>query len=110
MVSDASARPGLFTIGYSNHSCETFLNLLRVQGVTAVADVRSSPFIRYNPQYNREVLALALEEAGLHYVFLGQELGARRSEPECYDAGKVRYDRIARTALFQKGLERVRRG
>ena len=100
----------LFTVGHSNHTPEVFLALLQSHQIGAVADVRSSPFSRFNPQYNRDALAAALTAVDIRYVFLGLELGARRSEPECYDSGKARYDLIAKTPLFQRGLERVRRG
>ena len=43
-------------------------------------------------------------------MFLGRELGARSDDPSCYVDGQARYDRIAKTELFQAGLERVRRG
>ena len=100
----------LFTIGHSNHPLDNFLFLLRSHNVTAIADVRSSPFSRYNPQYNREALVDALEDAGIRYVFLGDELGARREEPDCYKGGKAKYDLIAQAPLFRQGLDRVRRG
>ena len=78
--------------------------------MTAVADVRSAPVSRYCPWYDREPLAAALAAEGIRYAFLGRELGARREEPECYAGGVARYDRIARSPLFRRGLERVRRG
>ena len=45
-------------------------------GVTAVADVRSQPYSRLHPQFNREILAGGLEQARIQYAFLGRELGA----------------------------------
>jgi len=51
-----------------------------------------------------------LKIAGVRYVFLGRELGARRTEPECYINGKVSYDRIAAEKVFTEGLERLRKG
>src|SRR5262245_48489594 len=99
--------PTLYTIGHSTHSMEHFTALLQGRGVTAVCDVRSQPYSRYNPQYNRERLKSALEQAGVSYVFLGEELGARRTEPSCYVDGKVQYDRVAQTASFQHGLARL---
>jgi uncharacterized protein (DUF488 family) len=63
-----------------------------------------------NPQFNREPLKDALKGAGISYVFLGRELGARSEDPTCYIDGKVQYDRLARTALFQQGLARVIEG
>ena len=100
----------VFTIGHSTHSKEAFLDLLRLHGVTAVADVRSSPFSRFNPQFNRELLQQWLEANGIHYVFLGRELGARSEDASCYENGRVQYGRLARTPLFQSGLDRVLQG
>ena len=46
----------LLTIGHSNHEMATFIDLLRQHGITLVADVRSSPYSRFNSQFNRETL------------------------------------------------------
>jgi uncharacterized protein (DUF488 family) len=100
----------LFTIGHSDHSTEVLLALLRQHDITAVADVRSLPYSRRHPQFNREAIAAELQQLEIRYVFLGAELGARRSEPECYEDGKARYSLIASSPLFRQGLERIRRG
>jgi uncharacterized protein (DUF488 family) len=100
----------VFTVGHSNHPLEYFIGLLRRHAITALADVRSAPYSRTNPQFNREDLKEAIAAAGISYVFLGKELGARSQDPACYEDGKVRYDRLACTELFRKGLERVREG
>lgn len=97
----------VYTIGHSNHPVDAFLALLKQHRIDAVADVRSAPYSRRHPQYRRENLKAALHEAGVHYVFLGRELGARSEDPSCYIDGKVQYDRLANTALFRSGLERV---
>jgi uncharacterized protein (DUF488 family) len=100
----------IFTIGHSNHPREHFVALLQQHCVTAVCDVRSRPFSRYNPQFNREELQEFLSGCGIKYVFLGAELGARSDDPACFENGKVQYERLARTELFRQGLERVRQG
>ena len=100
----------VFTVGHSNHPLEHFIGLLRRHAITALADVRSKPYSRTNPQFNREGLKEALRAAGIAYVFLGKELGARSEDPACYQYGKVQYNRLARTDVFRKGLERVRDG
>lgn len=101
----------VLTIGHSTHPAEKFLELLRLQGVDAVADVRSSPYSRFNPQFNRDELRTALKTAGIAYVFLGRELGARSDNPACYDtAGQVQYRKLAQTESFQQGLDRVIEG
>ena len=55
----------VFTIGHSTHRTEAFLSLLRQHGVETVADVRSVPFSRFNPQFNREHLERYLQENGI---------------------------------------------
>jgi uncharacterized protein (DUF488 family) len=99
--------PIIFTVGHSTHTQDHFIHLLRQHAVTALCDVRSRPYSRTNPQFNREDLNDALKAAGITYVFLGKELGARSEDPACYVNGQVQYDRLAQTELFKKGLERV---
>ena len=69
----------LFTIGHSTQSGEQFLGLLAQHRISAIGDVRSSPYSARLPQYNREILVQALKSVNIRYVFLGDELGARRS-------------------------------
>lgn len=99
--------PAILTVGHSTQDAEAFTALLRQHSVTAVADVRSSPYSRFNPQFNREALQRHLREKDIAYVFLGEELGARSNDPGCYSGGQVQFDRLARTALFQSGLDRA---
>ncbi len=97
----------LFTIGHSNHSLDHFLELLLAHQVSAIADVRSSPYSKYSPQFNKDVLESALRDANIDYIFLGRELGAHRSEDDCYIDGQAKYDRIAQLPTFRRGLEIV---
>ncbi len=100
----------LFTIGHSTHSAEKVVDLLRQHGITAVADVRSRPYSRMNPQFNREAFTALLKAAGIAYVFLGRELGARTEDRDCYVDGRVQYDLLAQTEFFRVGLDRVMQG
>ena len=100
----------VFTIGHSNVEIGRFVAHLRQHGVQAIADVRSSPYSQYNPQFNRESLQRALEEQHIAYVFLGRELGARRAERECYLEGRADYELIGQTPAFKRGIERVTQG
>lgn len=104
------ARHELFTIGHSNRGLSQFLILLKEQGVTAIADVRSYPQSRRFPHFDRDALKIELRQQSVDYVFMGDELGARRSERDCYVEGKARYELIAKTPAFQRGLVRLRKG
>lgn len=103
-------RQVIYTIGHSNGTSERLIGLFQQHSITAVADVRSQPYSRFNPQFNREVLANSLKNAGLEYVFIGNELGARSEDPTCYRKGQAQYSLIARTALFQSGIARLLSG
>src|SRR5713101_7111495 len=98
----------VLTIGHSTHTIEKFADVLCHNRVTAVADVRSVPYSRFQPQFNRESLSRALKEHGIAYVFLGKELGARSEDKTCYENGRVQYRRLSQTRAFRSGLERVR--
>lgn len=100
----------IFTLGHSDHPIDRFLHLLARHRVDAVADVRSAPVSRFSPQYNSAELADRLVAAGLYYVPMGKELGARRKERACYVDGKAGYDRISRLSVFQQGVARLRDG
>jgi uncharacterized protein (DUF488 family) len=101
----------LLSVGHSNHDWPTFVALLRGAGVTSLADVRSSPYSRRYPYFNKGPLEEGLREYDVAYVFLGDLLGGRPASPALYDDdGRVDYERVRRTAEFQRGLERLTRG
>ena len=101
----------LFSIGHSRHPLERFLALLRQHRVQVVADVRSQPYSRHAPQYNRKALERALLDGGLRYLFLGVELGGRPEGDEFYDLdGHVLYGKVAASAPFHAGIRHLQRG
>src|SRR5262249_47172092 len=100
----------VLTIGHSTHSWERFIALLRNAKVTAVADVRASPYSRLCPHFNRKDLCEELRSNGISYVFLGKELGGRPSEQSFYCEGVADYEKMAQSIDFIKGLDRVVEG
>lgn len=100
----------VLTIGHSTQTIEQFISLLARNEVSAIADVRSSPYSRHNPQFNREELRESLRSASIDYVFLGKELGARSDDECCYVDDKVSYELLAATDLFRSGLRRILEG
>ncbi len=62
--------PGLvvLTIGHSTHPIDEFLEILHAHEVARIVDVRTVPRSRHNPQFNADVLAGSLGEAGVDYV------------------------------------------
>ncbi|MFO7952728.1 MAG: DUF488 domain-containing protein [Bacillota bacterium] len=100
----------IYTIGHSNHSAEYFLKLLKKHNISAVVDVRSSPYSRRNPQYKYKSLETLLNDNGIAYVYLGKELGARPKDPNCYIDGRVSFKLLAESSLFKLGIDRIIKG
>jgi uncharacterized protein (DUF488 family) len=101
----------VYSIGHSTHSIETFVALLKETCVAAIADVRSTPYSRWRPQFNRDALRSSLAEHNIAYVFLGTELGGRGTDDSARDEhGRIQYRYIAESAAFREGLRRIRAG
>ena len=103
-------RSEILTIGHSTHSWERFIALLRGANVKAIADVRSSPYSKHFPHFNRDELRDELQKNRISYVFLGKELGGRPSERSLYCEGVADYAKMAQTPEFNRGLDRVVEG
>jgi hypothetical protein len=104
----ASPSAPIYTVGHSTHPIERFVGLLQQHGIEMLVDVRSTPFSRFNPHFNRAALAHSLASAGIRYEFMGEALGARTNDPACFENGRVSYARLAATPLFQQGIARLR--
>ena len=101
----------LWTIGHSNHGAEQFAALLDTPGIEYLVDIRSYPYSRFAPQFNREALKPWLESRGMRYVFMGEDLGGRPDRDDLYDAeGHALYGLMAREPRFQHGINRLVRG
>jgi len=104
---ESSENAKVLTIGHSTLALGSFINLLKKAGVTAVADVRSSPFSRRSPHFSRDDFRLSLKEVGIKYVFLGKELGGRPRAQNLYCGGVADYEKMALEPAFLKGIDRV---
>jgi uncharacterized protein (DUF488 family) len=99
----------IHTIGHSNHTTPAFVDLLRRHDITLVVDVRSQPYSRWASQFNREILAHDLDDAGIAYRFMGDALGGHPDDPALYDPGQDRpdYQRLGQTPAYQTGIDRL---
>ncbi len=97
----------VYTIGHSNHEFTSFIRLVKLHGITAVADVRSQPYSRFFPHFRSAALKRHLFEHGIAYLFVGKELGGRSDDPACYRHGIVQYDLVAAQPRFREGLHRL---
>ena len=98
----------IYTIGHSNHTVENLLALLRKHAIEVVVDVRSQPYSRHVPHFNRETLARVLHEQGFTYEHRGDRLGGRPADESFLLAdGSVDYDRVRASKDFQQALDEL---
>jgi uncharacterized protein (DUF488 family) len=97
----------LFSIGHSNIPAERFVALQRAAGITAIADVRSTPFSRFCPWFSAKNLAPLLVKESMGYFSYGVELGGRPSDPALYRDGIADFEAMARQPEFHAGLDRL---
>lgn len=101
------ARP-LYSIGHGTRPLEVFLGLLKEHGIEYLIDVRTRPYSRFNPQYNRMALEHSLGAVGIRYVFMGDTLGGRPEDPSCYTPdGRADYSVMRTKDFFLAGMERL---
>jgi len=85
----------VYTIGHGARKIGELIQPLKDHGIKYLLDVRSQPYSRFHPQFRLDALQCSLEENGIHYVFMGDLLGGRPSDPGCYnEAGKIDYERV----------------
>jgi len=101
----------IYSIGHSSHEIPAFLKLLKDNTVQVIADVRSTPYSRYVPRFNKKEITAAAATAGLKYVFMGDAIGGKPSDPHYIDTNsKVMYDKLTLSDRFQQGLDRLTKG
>ncbi len=77
----------IFTIGHSNHPLEKFVEMLLSRKIELVADVRTVPKSRYNPQFNSDSLPASLREQGIGYRHLPALGGLRHAKKDSLNRG-----------------------
>lgn len=86
-MNSGAPRRLILTIGHSTHPLEEFVRLLQIHGVARVADVRTVPRSRHNPQFDRTALPTTLAAAGIEYRHLPGLGGLRHPRPDSPNAG-----------------------
>lgn len=98
----------LFSIGHGQKSTEEFVAELRSFNIQYVIDVRSSPFSKWAPQFNRGTIEQILQPFGIFYVYMGDVIGGRPLNDSCFDTeGYFDYQKMAEMPQFQSGLDRL---
>jgi len=102
----------IFTVGHSTLPIERFIALLRTYGIKSLADVRTVPRSRHNPQFNADVLGRTLQQENIDYVPMPALGGLRRPRKDSPNRGWLNesfrgYADYMQTKAFADGLERL---
>jgi uncharacterized protein (DUF488 family) len=98
----------IYTIGYGNRSIEEFIALLQRYGIQYLVDIRSQPHSRFNPNFSQKALQQHLKQHDIGYIFMGEQLGGRPAEEDCYNEDDtVNYEKLAEKPFYQSGIERI---
>lgn len=101
----------IYTIGHSIYKIEEFGELLKQNQINTIVDVRSTPYSKFAPQYNKELLKQYLKQNAICYIYMGDMLGARYEDKNLlFDDGKVNFKKVQETKNFQDGILRLERG
>jgi uncharacterized protein (DUF488 family) len=104
-----------YSVGHSTRTIEAFVDLLRAGRVTIVADIRSVPMSRTNPQFNTDTLPKALAEFQTGYEHIA-ELGGLRGKAKAIESdingfwenrSFHNYADYALTTSFNSGLNQL---
>lgn len=102
---------GLYTIGHTNHTHEEFLNLLQMYEINYILDIRSIPYSKYTPQFNKETISYFLKENGIEYYQMGKYFGARPNDRSLYsEKGYLDFEKVRESKNFIYGLENIKKG
>lgn len=94
-----------YTIGYGNYPIDKFIIFLQNVSIDAIIDVRSSPYSRFNPHFNRENLENSLHLRDIGYRYMGDSIGGRYLDPGLlFPDGTVNYRKVQDTEKFQEGI------
>lgn len=97
----------LFSIGHGNKSIDEFIEELKSFDIAYLVDVRTSPYSKWNPQFNQLALQNSMKNVGVVYVYMGDVLGGLPNDSSCYTNGRIDYTKMANKDTFKTGLDRL---
>lgn len=106
-ANDKNMQP-LYSIGHGHKTEQAFINELRSFNVKFLIDVRSNPYSKWSPEFNRGEIESWLRAAGIVYAYWGDSIGGKPQSDDCYDeGGYFDYKAMAEKPLFKASLKRL---
>lgn len=105
----SAGKKTIWTIGHSTHSIEDFIAMLKAYEIAILADIRTFPGSRRYPHFNKEALAMSMENEGITYMHMPELGGRRKPRPdstntEWRNAGFRGYADYMETDAFKQAI------
>lgn len=97
----------IFTIGHSNLGIIEFIKLLLANQIEFLIDVRSAPYSKLYPHFNRNPLEVSLMKKSIKYLFLGDSLGGRSNNVNDFSKGRIMYKKIAEKEEYMSSINTI---
>lgn len=105
----------IFTIGYGGRETGEFIDMLNDYQIDTLVDVRSQPYSRFAPDFCKERLSAILNRSGIEYQFMGNSLGGRPDDGQCYTYSPQRKKKLLDAKkcetreFYQRGISQLKR-
>ncbi|MBC2579542.1 DUF488 family protein [Clostridium sp. DJ247] len=101
----------IYTVGHSSHDNIYFLELLKKYNINCIIDIRSVPFSKYVPHFNKNVIKKFLNINGIYCIYMAEEFGAIRTNIDLFHPnGYLDFNKVKELKSFSEGLERLKDG
>lgn len=98
----------IFTIGHSNLDSNQLINHLKQHDIDAIIDVRSKPYSKYTPQFNKEAFGHICKNNQIKYYYLGDLLGGKPDDPSVIiNSNKIDYNLLSQKDYFIRGIHKL---
>ena len=102
----------IYTIGHSTRPIKSLSEILNAHEIVQVVDVRTIPYSKYTPQFNKEALAESLKSAGIEYIHMKELGGLRHPIKDSVNLGWKNasfrgYADYMQTACFAEAIEKL---
>lgn len=104
----------VFTIGYGGRETDEFIALLNEYEIDTLVDVRSQPYSRFAPDFCKERLSAILSRNRINYQYMGDTLGGRPDDSQCYTYSPQRKKKLLDAkkcetrAFYRQGIARLK--
>lgn len=99
----------LYSIGHGNKTIEEFIEELQKYSIQYLIDVRSKPYSKYYPHFNKEQLIIYFSSQNIKYSWWGDKIGGLPPFSwNCHNSdGKVDYTKMSQHPIFISGIDRL---